>query len=60
MTKFTYWKLKETYITSSLCPEVYKQTIRGIFEKGVTVWVTPTDIGNIDIASNEPIAGITL
>lgn len=60
MTKFTYWKLKETYITSSLCPEVYKQTIRGIFEKGVTVWVNPNDIGNIDLADNQPLAGISL
>lgn len=60
MTKFTYWKLKETYITSASCPEVYKQAIRGIFEKGVTVWVSPTDIGNIDLATNEPISGITL
>lgn len=60
MSKFTYWKLKETYITSSLCPEVYKQTIRGIFEKGVTVWSDPNDIGNIDLATNTPLAGIFL
>jgi hypothetical protein len=60
MTKFTYWKMKETYIVSSVCPEVFKQTIRGIFEKGVTVWTTPSDIGNIDLATNEPLTGITL
>lgn len=59
MTKFTYWKLKETYITSSRCPEIYKQTIRGIFEKGVTVWANPSDIGNIDIGTNAPLTGIS-
>lgn len=60
MEKFTYWKLRETYITSAQCPETYKQAIRGIFEKGVTVWTTPGDIGNIDIADNDPLDGVTL
>ena len=60
MEKFTYWKLKETYITASNCPEVFKQAIRGIFEKGVTVWANPSEIGTIDIADNEPLAGVVL
>lgn len=60
MTKFTYWKLAETYIISAPMPETFKQAIRGIFEKGVTVWVNPNDIGNIDIADNTPLGGITL
>ena len=60
MSKFTYWKLRETYISSSECPETFKQALRGIFEKGVTVWKNPTDIGNIDIADNTAIAGVTL
>lgn len=58
--KFTYWKLKETYVTSSSCPESFKQVIRGIFEKGVTVWANPNDIGRIDIADNTPLAGVTI
>jgi hypothetical protein len=58
MTKFTYWKLSETYITTGGMPETYKQTIRGIFEKGVTVWAFPQDIGNIDISDNDPLPGI--
>ena len=58
MEKFTYWKLKETYITSSKCPEAFKQAIRGIFEKGVTVWKNPLDIGRIDLADNDPLEGI--
>lgn len=60
MTIFTYWKLKETYITASNCPESFKQAIRGIFEKGVTVWNNPSDIGNIDIGNNFPVPGVTL
>lgn len=60
MTKFTYWKLRETYITSSACPELFKQALRGIFEKGVTVWKNPNDIGNIDLADNEALEGIFL
>ena len=60
MQNFTYWKLDETYIIESKCPESYKQTLRGIFEKGVTVWRNPQDIGTLDLSDNEPLAGITL
>lgn len=60
MTKFTYWKMQETYITSGPMPEPFKQAIRGIFEKGVTVWKNPADIGNTDPATNTAIAGVTL
>lgn len=60
MTKFTYWKLKETYIRSAGMPETFKQAIRGIFEKGVTVWANPDDIGFIDPADNKPLPGIRI
>lgn len=60
MEKFTFWKLKESYITASACPEAYKQGIRGIFENGVTVWRNPDDIGTIDIADNAPLPGVRL
>jgi hypothetical protein len=60
MEKFTYWKLKETYITGAACPEMFKQAIRGIFEKGVTVWANPADIGTIDIGNNAPLEGVIL
>jgi hypothetical protein len=59
MEKFTYWKLSETYLVAGPMPESHKQALRGIFEKGVTVWANPDDIGNIDIANNAPLAGIT-
>jgi hypothetical protein len=60
MSKFTYWKMLETYITSGGMPESMKQIIRGIFEKGVTVWSDPSYIGNTDMADNQPLDGITL
>lgn len=59
MSKFTYWKLSETYVQGNM-PEPFKQAIRGIFEKGVTVWANPADIGNIDIADNTPLEGVVL
>lgn len=60
MSKFTYWKLQETYIRAAPIPEGFKQIIRGIFEKGVTVWADPDDIGVIDWADNDIIPGIEL
>lgn len=59
MTKFSYWKMQETYIQSANVPEGHKQTIRGILEKGVTVWSNPNEIGSIDLADNAPLGGIS-
>ena len=52
MTRFTYWKMKETYITDARCPEPIKQAIRGIMESGVTVFKNPDDIGTVDPGEN--------
>jgi hypothetical protein len=60
MTHFTYWKLRETYVIDADCPEAFKETIRGIFEKGVTVWRNPVDIGRIAMTDNMPVGGITI
>lgn len=61
MTKFTYWKVQELYLGQSRMPESFKQTIRGMFEKGVTVWASPTDLANpdFDFANNQPLGGIS-
>lgn len=59
MQNFTYWKMRETYIASSRCPETFKQAIRGIFEKGVTVWKEPDHMHALDIADNEPLNGVS-
>ncbi|QXG07815.1 major tail protein [Curtobacterium phage Reje] len=60
MSRFTYWKLLETYLVGTNVPEGIKRGIRGIFEKGVTVYARPEDIGTIDMADNEPLTGVTL
>jgi hypothetical protein len=59
MTKFTYWKMTEAYISSSMVPEGHKQVLRGIMEKGFTVWVNPADIGVVDFADNAPLPGVS-
>ena len=58
MEKFTYWKMLDTSIICSTADEGVKNAIRGIFEKGVTVWREPMDIGRIYGASNAPIPNI--
>lgn len=60
MSKFSYWKLSKTYLRAGAMPEPHRQAIRGILEKGVTVWVNATDIGFTDFADNTPLGGITL
>ena len=56
MSKFTYWKVTELYVTPKhYLPHNYLNSIRGIFEKGVTVWNDPSDIGNCDVHDNKPL-----
>lgn len=43
MTEFTYWKLQESFIEGPII-ESAKQAIRGIFERGTTVWSAPENI----------------
>nr|DAH79975.1 MAG TPA: Major tail protein [Caudoviricetes sp.] len=58
MSNFTYWKMQETNLGSSKVPELFREAIRGIFEKGVTVWNDPEKIGKTDLADNAPLEGI--
>jgi hypothetical protein len=58
MEKYTYWKMLDTSIICSTADEGVKNAIRGIFEKGVTVWRNPDDIGRTYGADNAPIQGI--
>ena len=46
MSNYTYWKCQDTMLTTSTyLDEGAKAIIRGIFEKGVTVWCNPSAIG---------------
>lgn len=60
MSNFSYWKLQDCTIVAAGMPETYKQTIRGVLEKGVTVWRDPGMIGQTDPANNAPLEGVTL
>lgn len=57
MSNFTYWKMQQVQVNGTL-PELFKETIRGIFEKGVTVWTNPNNINNIDLANNNIVEGV--
>lgn len=57
MTKVTYWKMQNSMIFADI-PEMHKNAIRGILEKGVSVWRKPQEINNIDLGDNEPLEGI--
>lgn len=57
MEKFTYWQMQECYVRGML-PEQARLTIKGMFERGVTVWAKPEYIGVTDWADNEPLPGI--
>lgn len=58
MNHFSYWKVSETYITCAKANEAEKDAIRGVLEKGVTVWGNPSEIGNIAPVSNAPLYNI--
>lgn len=45
MERFTYWKCLDVRVKSAQCPQIFVETIRGILEKGVTVWHKPLDEG---------------
>lgn len=57
MEKFTFWQMQEAYVRGTL-PEEYRLTIKGMFERGVTVWNKPEYIGVTDWADNDPLPGI--
>lgn len=59
MSRFTYWKMHELYLSSATCPEEFRLTIKGIFEKGVTVWGDPNDIGTVSYSDNDILPGIS-
>lgn len=60
MSKFSYWKLNEVYVSAGRVPEMFKQALRGIMERGTTVWTDPAIIGVTDPGTNIPLTGITI
>lgn len=58
MENFTYWKMQSVSLSASEVPELFKESIRGIFEKGVTVWNDPDKMYRIELDDNEPVEGV--
>lgn len=61
MKRFSYWKCLDVRIATAACPQFFVETLRGILEKGVTVWHDPLKPGEYidDVAiANEPIEWI--
>jgi len=58
MENFTYWEMKNVSLSGTPMPEMFKQAIRGIFERGTTVWNDPRKINRIDFADNKIVEGI--
>ena len=58
MSKLSYWRCQDCTVTGEI-GEPYRMALKGILEKGVTVYGDPDDIeGGIDVLDdNEPLAG---
>lgn len=57
MTHFSYWRLSEAYIIDSEGDESSRDTMRGIMQKGVTIWDKPESIGRTSLYDNQPKTG---
>lgn len=53
MTRFSYWKMRECYLQSPHATEDELLTIKGILERGVTVWNSPAMIGSPSLDFNQ-------
>lgn len=49
---FTYWKLKDFWVTNLNVPDMYMDRLRFFLMGGVTVWRKPEDIGRVTIYDN--------
>lgn len=48
MDHFSYWKMRECYLQNSYANNDEIMAIKGILERGTTVWATPNNIGNVN------------
>lgn len=49
---FTYWKLRDFWVTNLNVPDMYMDRLRFFLFGGVTVWRNPSDIGKRSIYDN--------
>lgn len=57
MTEYQYWKFADCTIPDTVGDDNVRNVIKGIFERGVTVWHDPDHIGQVGISgvSNSPM-----
>lgn len=53
MTRFSYWKMRECYLQNSYANNEELMAIKGILERGTTVWGNPNYIGSPSLDFNE-------
>lgn len=49
---FTYWKLRDFWVSNLNVPDMYMDRLRFFLYGGVTVWRKPEDIGKISVYDN--------
>ena len=49
---FTYWKLRDFWVSNLNVPDMYMDKIRFFLFGGVTVWRNPADIGKVTVYDN--------
>lgn len=57
MSHFAYWKCQDVELVRGAMPEEFRLTLKGILEKGVTVWSDPDIIATCDRGDNAPLPG---
>lgn len=57
MSHFAYWKCQDVELVRGAMPEEFRLTLKGILEKGVTVWGDPNIIATCDKGDNAPLPG---
>lgn len=55
MTYVTYWQCAEIYLECGSMDETEKNALRGMFNRGLSVWSNPNEIGRISPRYNRPV-----
>ena len=55
---FTYWKLRDFWVSNLNVPDLYMDKLRFFLFGGVTVWRNPEDIGRVSIYENFATKGV--
>lgn len=53
MKRYSYWKMQECYLRNSFATDTEIMAIKGILERGTTIWGNPNDIGASTVDDNE-------